>query len=70
MDISTVRKMLKANLFEYTEECLDFAQTIFENSLLYNQKTEWILALTRKCEAVFHKLVRNHLPEVIFKRDT
>ena len=70
MDISTVRKMLKAGMFEYCEECLDFTQTIFENSLLYNHKTEWILVLTKKCELVFHKLVRNHLREVVFKNDT
>ncbi len=69
MDISTVQKMLKTNIFNSCEECLDFTQTIFENSLLYNKDTQWILDLTKKCELVFHKFVRNYLPEVTFKNE-
>ena len=69
MDISTVQKRLKTNSFQTCEEYLDFTQTIFENSILYNKKTQWILTLTKKCELVFHKLVKNHLPEVKFKND-
>jgi hypothetical protein len=70
MDISTVQKMLKKNIFNSCEECLDFVQTIFENSFLYNKDTQWILDLTKNCELVFHKIVRNYLPEVTFKKET